>query len=84
MQMQRQIHLNQRIEKCVHSLPRALVICSLPPTEFTDPQENEIFTLKNKHFKLQKSFHGVGPDGNDIFEVKGHFSCMSSIFLELP
>jgi hypothetical protein len=37
-------------------------------------QGNELFALKNKHFSLHKSYHGEGPDGKDLFEVKGHFS----------
>ena len=41
---------------------------------FTDPQGRELFNLRKKLFKISKSFHGVGPDGNDLFEVKGHLS----------
>ena len=37
-------------------------------------QGKELFSLKNKHLTIHKSFHGVGPDGHDLFEVKGHFS----------
>ncbi|KIW54201.1 hypothetical protein, variant [Exophiala xenobiotica] len=46
--------------------------------KFTDMQGNEIFTLKNKYFSLHKSFHAERPDGSDIFQVKGHFSVLSS------
>ncbi|EXJ79427.1 hypothetical protein A1O3_08929, partial [Capronia epimyces CBS 606.96] len=42
--------------------------------KFTDINGNEIFTLKNKHFSLHKSFHAEAPNGHDIFQVKGHFS----------
>jgi hypothetical protein len=41
---------------------------------FTDIQGNELFALQNKHLSLHKSFHAEGPNGKDIFLVKGHFS----------
>jgi uncharacterized protein YxjI len=41
---------------------------------FYDMQRNEIFALKNRHFTIHKSFHAEGPDGKDIFVVKGRFS----------
>jgi hypothetical protein len=41
-------------------------------------QGNLLFSLKNKHFTLHKSFHAEGPDGKDLFVVKGHFSVLSS------
>lgn len=44
-------------------------------------QGNEIFSLKNKHLALHKSFKGVDPHGKEIFEVKGHFSRKSSSVL---
>ena len=50
------------------SLLMALVV-------FTDIHNNEIFTLKNKHFTLHKSFHAEDPHGHDLFVVKGEFSC---------
>ncbi|KAL6248111.1 hypothetical protein RBB50_004365 [Rhinocladiella similis] len=46
--------------------------------KFTDMQDNEIFTLKNKHIALHKSFYAVGPNGQEVFQVKGHFSVLSS------
>ncbi|KIW21128.1 hypothetical protein PV08_01708 [Exophiala spinifera] len=45
---------------------------------FIDMQGNEIFTLKNKHIALHKSFYAVGPNGEEVFKVKGHFSVLSS------
>ncbi|TID26591.1 hypothetical protein E2P81_ATG01063 [Venturia nashicola] len=45
---------------------------------FTDIQGNKLFDLKNKHLALFKSFKAVGPGGNVLFEVKGHFSVLSS------
>lgn len=44
---------------------------------FTDVQGNELFALKNKHFTIHKSFHAEGPNGKDLFVVKGEFSCQS-------
>ena len=44
---------------------------------FSDMQENEIFTLTNKMFSIQKSFHGESPQGHN-FEIKGHFKLMGS------
>ena len=41
---------------------------------FTDVQGNELFALKNKHFTIHKSFHAEGPNGKDLFVVKGEFS----------
>ena len=41
---------------------------------FTDIQGKELFALKNKHFTIHKSFHAEGPDGKDLFVVKGEFS----------
>lgn len=35
---------------------------------------NPLFTLKNKHLAIAKSFYGVAPDGQEVFQVKGHFS----------
>ncbi|KIW39399.1 uncharacterized protein PV06_09170 [Exophiala oligosperma] len=46
--------------------------------KFTDMQDNEIFTLRNKHIALHKSFYGVAPNGQEVFQVKGHFSVLSS------
>jgi len=45
---------------------------------FTDMQGQEIFSLKNKHFTIHKSFHAEAPNGHDLFEVKGQFSLLSS------
>ena len=47
---------------------------------FTDVQGNELFALKNKHFTIHKSFHAEGPNGKDLFVVKGEFSrqCLCS------
>lgn len=42
--------------------------------KFTDIRGNELFTLKNKHFAIHKSFHAEGPGGHDVFKVKGHFA----------
>ena len=42
--------------------------------KFTDIQGHDLFTLKNTHFALNKSFHAQGPGGHDIFQVKGHFT----------
>ncbi|KAF2720326.1 DUF567-domain-containing protein, partial [Polychaeton citri CBS 116435] len=44
---------------------------------FTDMQDNEIFTIKNKMLSLHKSFYGESPQGHN-FEVKGHFKLMGS------
>jgi len=38
----------------------------------------ELFSLKNKHLALQKSFRGIGPNDEQLFEVKGKFSIGSS------
>ena len=46
--------------------------------EFTDIHDNKLFSLKNKHFTIHKSFKAEGPDGKDLFEVKGHFALLSS------
>lgn len=45
--------------------------------KFTDMQDNELFTVKNKMLAISKSFHGESPHGHG-FEVKGHFSIGSS------
>ncbi|KAB8339194.1 hypothetical protein FH972_022128 [Carpinus fangiana] len=45
--------------------------------KFTDIQGNEIFTLSNKLLSIHKSFHAEAP-GKADFEVKGHFSLLSS------
>ncbi|MCJ1455981.1 hypothetical protein MMC28_006338 [Mycoblastus sanguinarius] len=45
---------------------------------FTDVQGHELFALKNKHFTIHKSFHAEGPNGKDLFVVKGEFSLLSS------
>jgi len=45
--------------------------------KFTDMQGNEIYTLKNKLLSIHKSFHAEAPHNHD-FEVKGHFSLLSS------
>nr|POE63401.1 hypothetical protein CFP56_04304 [Quercus suber] len=42
-----------------------------------DSTDAELFTLNNKMFALQKSFHGESPSGHD-FEVKGHFQVIGS------
>ena len=42
---------------------------------FTDVHNNELFSLKKKHFTLHKSFHAEDSHGHDIFVVKGEFSC---------
>jgi len=41
---------------------------------FTDVHDQEIFSLKNKHFTIHKSFHAEDPHGHDLFTVKGEFS----------
>ncbi len=46
---------------------------------FTDIQGHELFALKNKHFTIHKSFHAEGPDGKDVFVVKGQFSSTSHL-----
>jgi len=53
---------------------------------FTDAHNNEIFSLKNKHFTLHKSFHAEDPHGHDLFVVKGAFSCEwnSPMLYDLP
>lgn len=56
----------------------------LSTEKFTDMQGNDLFTLKNKHLTLHKSFHAQGPGGHDIFQVKGHFTgwyCPSCSFM---
>lgn len=40
-------------------------------------QGNEIYTLKNKLLSIHRSFHAEAPHNHD-FEVKGHFSLLSS------
>ncbi|MCJ1274878.1 hypothetical protein MMC21_002676 [Puttea exsequens] len=45
---------------------------------FTDIQGKELFALKNKHFTIHKSFHAEGPDGKDLFVVKGEFSLLAA------
>ena len=52
--------------------------CWVGSLVFSDPQGNELFSLKNRHFTISKSFYGEAPDGSTIFEVKGHFSCKQS------
>ncbi|KAF2434853.1 hypothetical protein EJ08DRAFT_581425, partial [Tothia fuscella] len=44
---------------------------------FTDMKGREHFTLKNKLLSFHKSFKGIGPDGFELFEVKGHFAFLS-------
>jgi len=45
---------------------------------FTDMQDNELFTLKNKLLSMFKSFHAESPHGKHDFEVKGHFKAVGS------
>lgn len=42
---------------------------------FTDMHNNKLFSLKDKHLSLHKSFYAEDPKGNDLFVVKGAFSC---------
>ena len=39
---------------------------------------HEIFTLKNKMMTIHKSFYAEDAKDNDLFQVKGHFSMLSS------
>ena len=41
---------------------------------FSDPRGTELFALKDKKCALSKSFRGVGPNGEKLFKVKGHWS----------
>ena len=41
---------------------------------FSDPRGTELFALKDKKCALSKSFRGVGPNGEELFKVKGHWS----------
>lgn len=47
-------------------------------------QGHELFSLKNKHFTLRKSFHAEDPKGQDLFEVKGHFTGQSGHPAAMP
>lgn len=54
-------------------------------TVFTDVQGNELFALKHRFWSWSwlKRFKAVGPDGEDLFRVKAHFSCnLVSLLLE--
>ncbi|TKA21673.1 hypothetical protein B0A50_08762 [Salinomyces thailandicus] len=46
--------------------------------KFTDMQGQELFTLTNKTISLHKSMHGVSPNGQHDFEVKGHFKLLGT------
>ena len=48
---------------------------------FSDPRGTELFALKDKKCALSKSFRGVGPNGEALFKVKGHWS---RTWLEIP
>lgn len=39
-----------------------------------DLDRNRLFSLQTKLLSLHKTFRGVGPDGQDMFTVKGHSS----------
>ncbi|KAL9125445.1 MAG: hypothetical protein Q9217_005354 [Psora testacea] len=47
-------------------------------TDVNGREGKELFALKNKLFKISKSFYAEGPNGATLFEVKGHFSLLSS------